>query len=220
VLKQLKQAHFLYMENKTFVLCVDLDGVVADYETAFKETVARENGLDIADMGAQLSWDFSLGNWGITDRDHYLALHTKAVVEDRMFATMPAIKGASDALWRLSDAGVWVRIVTHRLVIKHTHHVAVADTVTWLEQPRPDGRPLVPYRDICFIGTKSEVGGDCYIDDAPHNVVALRAAGNDCIVMDAAYNRDIDGARAMNWDDVEKIVFAKMDWINSNPFLG
>ena len=67
---------------------------------------------------------------------------------------------------------------------------------------------------------KREVGGDAYVDDAPHNVESLRKAGYDCIVMDAAYNRDIDGARAMNWDDVEKIVFAKMDWINSNPFLG
>lgn len=200
-----------------FVLCVDLDGVVADYEKGFKHIVALENGLNEDDLGPQTSWDFSGCNWGIRDREHYLALHTKAVVEHRMFANMPAIEGASDALWRLSDAGVWVRIVTHRLVVKNTHQAAVADTVAWLEQPRPDGRPLVPYRDICFIGTKREVGGNMYIDDAPHNVEALRAAGYDTIVMDAAYNRSVDGPRAMNWDDVERLVKAKMSWSAADP---
>ena len=206
------------MSNENvFVLCVDLDGVVADYETAFRKIVALELGLDEEEMGPQLQWDFSGSKWGIKDRDHYLALHTKAVSEHRMFENMPAIEGASDALWRLSDAGVWVRIVTHRLVVKNTYQNAVADTVSWLEKPRPDGRPLVPYRDICFIGAKRDVGGDAYIDDAPHNVVALREAGYDVIVMDAGYNRDLDGPRARNWDDVERIVMAKMDWKNNDP---
>lgn len=205
------------VDNKPFVLCVDLDGVVADYEKAFQLIVSREVGLTPEVMGPQLSWDFATGNWGIKNRDHYLELHTKAVVEERMFANMPAIEGASDALWRLSDAGVWVRIVTHRLVVKNTHHVAVEDTVTWLDQPRPDGRPLVPYRDLCFIGAKAQVGGDCYLDDAPHNIESLRKAGWDCIVMDANYNRDVPGPRARNWDEVEELVMAKMEWIASNP---
>jgi 5'-nucleotidase len=204
-------------EEQSFVLCVDLDGVVADYETAFRRIVAEENGLDESTMGPQTSWDFSGCNWGIRDREHYLALHSKAVGEHRMFATMPAIEGASDALWRLSDAGVWVRIVTHRLVVKNTHRNAVADTVAWLEQPREDGRPLVPYRDICFIGMKREVGGDAYIDDAPHNVESLRKAGYDCIVMDAAYNREVEGPRAKTWDDVERFVTQKMAWKAADP---
>jgi 5'(3')-deoxyribonucleotidase len=79
---------------------------------------------------------------------------------------------------------------------------------------------LVPYRDICFIGAKRDVGGDAYIDDAPHNVTALRGAGYDCIVMDAAYNRDLEGPRACNWSDVERLVMAKMDWQNNDPMRG
>ena len=203
--------------QKPFVLCADLDGVVADYETALRKVVATETGRDESELGPQLSWDFSECNWGIRDRDHFFEMHHKAVVEYRMFSTMPAIEGASDALWRLSDAGVWVRIVTHRLVVKNTHHVAVADTVSWLQQPRPDGRPLIPYRDICFIGDKSEVGGDCFIDDAPHNVIALREAGYPCLVMDAGYNQHIEGPRVSRWDQIEKIVLDAMHWRDSNP---
>lgn len=203
--------------NKPFVLCADLDGVVADYENAFRAICATELGRDITELGPQTAWDFNVCDWGITDRDHFYELHNKAVVDHRMFATMSAIEGASDALWRLSDAGVWVRIVTHRLTVKNTHHVAISDTVSWLQQPRPDGRPLIPYRDICFIGDKSEVGGDCFIDDAPHNVAALREAGYTCLVMDTGYNQHVDGPRVHTWVEIEKIVLEAMRWRDSNP---
>lgn len=206
-------------DQKPFVLCVDLDGVVADYETAFRKIVAQELGRDESELGPQVAWDFSTCEWGVRDREHFFELHTKAVVEHRMFATMPAIEGASDTLWRLSDAGVWVRIVTHRLVVKNTHHVAVGDTVSWLQQPREDGRPLIPYRDICFIGAKSDVGGDCYIDDAPHNVEALRKAGYPCLVMDCAYNRHVGGPRVKSWTEIEELVMQTMQWRDADPLL-
>lgn len=210
---------FVEYNDRQLTLCVDLDGVVADYETAFKTIVADELGRDPATMGPQISWDFSSCDWGIENRDHFFALHTKAVVEHRMFKTMPAMPDVSDVLWRLSDAGVWVRIVTHRLVVKNTHDVAVADTVTWLQQPREDGRPLIPYRDICFIGAKSDVGGDCYIDDAPHNVAALREAGYPCLVMDASYNRHVPGPRVSTWHEIEDRVMRAMEWRSEHPLL-
>ena len=34
--------------------------------------------------------------------------------------------------WRLSDAGVWIRIITHRLYVNWGHQEAVSDTVAWL----------------------------------------------------------------------------------------
>ncbi|MGZ7015477.1 MAG: 5' nucleotidase, NT5C type, partial [Acidimicrobiales bacterium] len=62
------------------------------------------------------------------------------------------------------------------------------------------------YRDLCFLGQKPEVEADAYIDDAPHNVMALRAAGNTVIVFDQPYNRELDGLRARSWLDVEELV--------------
>jgi hypothetical protein len=117
---------------------------------------------------------------------------------------MPPVVGAAEALWRLSDAGVWIRIITHRLCVNWGHAVAVADTVAWLDD---NG---IPYRDICFLGAKPEVEADCYVDDAAHNVEALRAAGNEVIVFDQPYNAGVADPRAHGWAEVEELVSAHM----------
>ena len=109
---------------------------------------------------------------------------------------MPVIDGCAEALWRLSDAGVWIRIITHRLYVNWGHHEAVADTVAWLDEHG------IPYRDLCFLGAKPEVQADLYIDDAPHNIEALRAAGNEVIAFAQPYNADVGGLRAATWDEV------------------
>ncbi|MEQ8839940.1 MAG: hypothetical protein RIB98_03090 [Acidimicrobiales bacterium] len=182
---------------KPFVFGVDLDGVVADYTAGFREVVAADRGVDPSSLPEDRSWDFR--EWGLSG-DDFNRLHQHAVTEVRMLATLPAFEGAADALWRLSDAGIWIRIVTHRLYVNWGHAAAVADTVSWLDTNR------VPYRDICFLGAKPEIEADCYIDDAPHNVEQLRAAGNDVIVFDQFYNREFDGLRARDWREVEAIV--------------
>ena len=51
-----------------FILCVDLDGVVADYTTAFRNYVAEIKGLDPHTMEDQTTWEFA-GVWGIRNRE-------------------------------------------------------------------------------------------------------------------------------------------------------
>ena len=182
----------------TFVLGVDLDGVCGDYTEAFRAVVAAERGVDPASLSAERSWDF--GEWGVAELGGFDAVHRTAVLEHRMFREMPVMPGAADALWRLSDAGVWIRIITHRLYVNWGHAVAVADTVEWLD------KHAIPYRDICFLGNKPEVEADCYVDDSPTNVAALRDADNLVIVYDAPYNRELDGPRASTWAEVEHLV--------------
>jgi 5'(3')-deoxyribonucleotidase len=183
--------------NAPFVLGVDLDGVCADYTAGFRAAVATYLSVDPTTLTDEVTWDFA--EWGL-DRETFLAHHRRAVVEDHLFATMPAVDGASDALWRLSDAGVWIRIITHRLISNWNHATAVADTVRWLDDQR------IPYRDLCFLGAKPEVGADLYVEDAPHNVEALRASGAAVIVFDQPYNHHLPGPRATSWDDVEDAV--------------
>ncbi len=180
-----------------FIFGVDLDGVCADYTVGFREFVAAERGVDLESLPLERSWDFR--EWDL-DADQFAAMHHKAVTEARMFRELPAIEGAADALWRLSDAGVWIRIITHRLYVNWSHEAAVVDTVAWLDEAQ------IPYRDICFLGAKPQVEAHVYIDDAEHNVSALRKAGNDVIVFDQPYNRGLKGPRAENWDQVEEIV--------------
>ncbi|NNE72430.1 MAG: hypothetical protein HKN26_02090 [Acidimicrobiales bacterium] len=185
------------MEASQFVFGVDLDGVCGDYTAAFREVVAQELGVSEDSLSLERSWNFN--EWGLSTAD-FERLHQLAVVERHIFATMPLIEGCADTLWRLSDAGVWIRIITHRLYVNWGHATAIADTVSWLDSNR------VPYRDLCFLGAKPEVSADAYIDDGPHNVIGLRRAGNTVICFDQPYNRDLSGLRAHNWAEVEDII--------------
>jgi len=161
-----------------FILGVDLDGVVADHTLRFREIMAELRGVEPETMPLERSWDFA--EWGFKP-DEYAHYHRIAVMEHNMFATMPVIDGAAEALWRLSDAGVWIRIITHRLYVHWGHAKAIADTATWLDTHR------IPYRDLCFLGKKPQVEASAYIDDAPHNVEQLRSAGNTVITFEQPY---------------------------------
>ena len=180
-----------------FILGVDLDGVVADHTYRFREIYAEMRGIDPETLPLERSWDFT--EWGIGP-DEYPALHKTAVLDHDMFRTMPVIEDAADVLWRLSDAGVWIRIITHRLYVHWGHEKAVADTAFWLDANR------IPYRDLCFLGAKPQAEAHAYIDDAPHNIIELREHDNTVIAFDQAYNRHVDGLRARSWNEVETIV--------------
>jgi len=183
--------------SSSFTLGVDLDGVVADHTRRFREILADIRGVEPETLPLERSWDF--GEWGLGPGE-YAELHRVAVMEYDMFRTMEPIEGAADALWRLSDAGVWIRIITHRLYVNWGHEKAVGDTAAWLDANR------IPYRDLCFLGAKPEADANAYIDDAPHNVEQLRALGNTTIVFDQPYNRSLPGPRARDWTEVEAIV--------------
>jgi len=187
------------VSDRAFILGVDLDGVCADHTLAFRQVVADDYGVEANSLPLERSWGFS--EWGMREGD-FERLHRIAVMERRMFRDMPVVRGAAEALWRLSDAGIWIRIITHRLYVNWGHEIAISDTAHWLDTHR------LPYRDLCFLGAKPEVEADMYIDDAPHNIEALRELGNEVIVFDQPYNAGLPGPRATSWTEVEEIVVA------------
>jgi 5'-nucleotidase len=184
--------------TSAFVLGVDLDGVCADYTKGFRNFCAERLNRDPATLPLERSWDFR--EWGFDDAQ-FEEMHSAAITEGRLLANLEVIEGAAESLWRLSDAGVWIRIVTHRLYVNWGHGAAAGDTVEWLDRAR------IPYRDLCFLGAKSDVGADAYIDDGPHNIESLRAAGRTAIVFEQPYNRGLGGLRARNWAEVEELVY-------------
>ncbi len=183
----------------SFVFGVDLDGVCADYTLGFRQIVAEHRGVAPESLTLERSWGFE--EWGV-DEEEFNRLHLYAVTERRLLRHLPQLEGCADALWRLSDAGIWIRIITHRLYTNWGHATAIGDTVAWLDAAQ------IPYRDICFLGAKPEVEADAYIDDAPHNIEALRATGNPVIVFEQPYNRHLEGPRAHDWQEVEELVMA------------
>jgi len=181
----------------TFVLGVDLDGVCAEYTLGFRRIVAERLGVSEESLPIERGWDFA--EWGFEPGD-FEDHHRHAVVDHHMFRNLEAIDGAAETLWRLSDAGIWIRIITHRLYVNWGHEKAVGDTAAWLDQNR------IPYRDLCFLGAKPEAEADVYIDDAPHNVEELRRRGNRVIVFDQPYNRHCAGPRARDWSQAESLI--------------
>ena len=186
--------------TESFVLGVDLDGVCAEHTLGFRRIVAERLGVAEESLPLERGWDFA--EWGFEPGD-FEDHHRHAVVEQRMFRHLDPVDDAAETLWRLSDIGVWIRIITHRLYVNWGHKVAVADTVEWLDKAR------IPYRDLCFLGAKPHVEADLYIDDSPHNIAALRQAGNEVIVFDQPYNRDERDPRAVTWAEVEEIVLER-----------
>jgi len=185
------------------VLGVDLDGVCADYEGAFRASVARQYDRPPDSMPPQTVMD-AYSQWGLTF-EAFEEAHRRAVLEDRIFRHMAPLPGVSDALWQLSDAGVWIRIITHRLIFNWAHETSAADTAAWLDAHQ------IPYRDLCFIGDKPNVGADLYVDDSPANILSLRAAGRTAIVFDQPYNRDLPAPRAHSWDTVVELVVQELE---------
>lgn len=185
-------------DDNRFVLGVDLDGVCGDYMEALRAAAADRLGVPLGDLTKDVSWGCE--EWGITSMEEFNALHRFAVMERRIMAKMDTIPGVAEALWRLSDAGVWIRIITHRLYVNWGHATVAADTVDWLD------RSAIPYRDLCFVAAKSSVAADAYVDDSPSQIEGFRKAGRSAIVFDQPYNRHLPGPRARNWGEVEALV--------------
>jgi 5'(3')-deoxyribonucleotidase len=118
---------------------------------------------------------------------------------------MPEIEGASETLWELSDAGVYIRVLTHRLFHNGDHRSVTTDTVGWLDDGppgtvlSPGRRNFIPYRDLCFVSNKPEINASLYIDDGPHNIISLREAGANVLIFNQLYNENFDGPRAFTW---------------------
>ena len=184
------------------VLGVDLDGVCADFYARMREIAAEWLEVDLSSLTKDVS--YGLTEWGIRDEDHYRQLHRFAVTQRDLFETCAPIKGAATTLRRLSDEGYRIRIITHRLFINFFHEASVRQTIRWLDKHG------VPYRDLCFMGEKDQVGADVYIDDSPDNLTALRAAGHYAICFANSANKGIEAPRARKWEEVYTLI--KQRW--------
>jgi 5'(3')-deoxyribonucleotidase len=184
-------------EGSTFVLGVDLDGVCADFYAGLRHIAAEWLGVPIEQLTPEVS--YGLPEWGIA-QEQYEDLHRFAVLHRKLFVNLEPIAGAAATIRRLSERGIRIRLITHRLFIKHIHEETIRQTVSWLDHHD------VRYWDLCFMADKGAVGADLYIEDAPKNVKELRALGHPTIVFTNSTNRDLDGLRADDWREAEKLV--------------
>lgn len=178
--------------KKPFVLGLDLDGVVGDYVSALRNVVSLEKGLDPKDMSEPVEFNMSkAAGWSIKDTAEYFSLHQMGVRKYRIYRDLPVLEDAVEALKLISEAGVRIKVVTHRLLTKGDHNIVIGDTSEWLEKNN------IPFSDICFVEDKAAVNADVYIEDAPHNITALQneLGVSRVLIYDQLYNRGVEGVR-------------------------
>ncbi len=190
-------------DDRFFVLGVDLDGVVADFYRGLRPIAAEWLGVPVDSLTP--SPGYALAEWNLSPMGTYDDLHRFAVTQRELFRQLEPMPGAAAALRRLSRQAIRIRIITHRLYIRHFHYEAVSQTVAWLDHHG------IPYWDLCFMKDKTAVGAALYIEDAPANIVRLRADGNPTIVFSNSTNQHLAAPRAESWDEVERLVLAHRD---------
>ena len=193
------------MDEKSFILGVDLDGVVGDFYGAMRKIAAEWLGRTQESLTENVG--FGLNEWGLEDSGGYNRLHRFAVTQRNLFRDMVPIKDAPSVLRKLSGCGIRIRIITHRLFLKYSHKDTITQTVDWLDYWD------IPYWDLCFMADKGAVGAHVYIDDSPENIKNLRSLGCHTIVFSNSTNIELPAPRANSWLDVERLVMeARKEW--------
>jgi len=188
------------MADARFVLGVDLDGVCADFYGGLRPIAAEWLGVAVELLSPDVT--HGLPEWDLDRAGGSEQLHRFAVVQRDLFRRLDPFPGAPAVLRRLAARDVRIRIITHRLFIKHFHREAVEQTTQWLEYHG------IPYWDLCFMKDKAAVGANLYLEDSPGNVRLLRADGHPTIVFTNSTNVGVEPPRANDWAEVETLVNA------------
>jgi 5'(3')-deoxyribonucleotidase len=175
-------------------LGIDLDGVVADFNSGWISRYNQEFAADVA-FDAVVAWDAipslthfrHMGEFWAWARDHD---------GHSLFRHLETYPGALETLRRLSRRNDIVVVTTKP-------GWAIHDTFAWLAEHR------VPTREVHITGTKSQVACDVYLDDAPHvlwELVQHRPKAMVCRFV-RPWNERVPGAiDVAGWDEFAELV--------------
>lgn len=191
------------------VVGLDLDGVCADYTAGLQQYMVNHGYPDALSYPPPDQYNLvKATGWPFASFKEYQSLH-RAAVADHLYRDLPVLPGASEALHRISEAEVHIRIVTHRLFIGGHHQTIVTDTAAWLEQHK------IPYMSLCFTGLKDSISASLYVEDSPRNIEELRSSKQHCVIFDQPYNQALLGPRIVNWSEGAEVVLSELNQIRS-----
>ncbi len=157
------------MKRGNLRLGIDLDGVVADFNSGWIERYNRDFGADLT-VEQIVEWDAP------THLTHFSGMGefwnwSRTCGEGRsLFRYLRPYTDALESLHRLRRRG-------HRIVILTTKpNFAIHDTFAWLADNE------VPTTEVHILDDKTCVDCDVYLDDADHNLEALSTAHPDSTI--------------------------------------
>jgi len=172
---------------------VDMDGVLADFNTGWMRRYNRDFGTTLEASMVQ-QWD---GLYTLTHFDSMASFWAWAQGEgSSTFRDAPPLPGAIEAIKRI---GARHRVV----VVSSKFDWAIPDSLAWLADHG------VPAREVHFLWDKSLADCDIYLDDAPHQLAELTAALPDAVVcrMVHPWNRPMEGVEDVHsWEEFEAVV--------------
>lgn len=143
-------------------LGIDLDGVVADFNAGWISKYNEHFGTELTAEHVDI-WDAPTLLTHFTDMGEFWAWARTSGGGASIFRVLQPYQGAVDALDRLAKR--------HRVVIVTTKpNFAIHDTYEWLAEHR------IPTTEVHIVDDKTTVDCDIYLDDADHNLAALRRA--------------------------------------------
>lgn len=168
----------------------DLDNVAVDIMAGAKAALARDHQLAVSEIiETHIYWTpFSHSDPAIAEK---LVPSLSFWDREDVLLGSPAVEGSRDAAWRLHDLGLLACYITRR-----PPHVADL-TLQWL---RDGGWPDVPvehvgnrnadeYFKVCKSTVCRRYGVSHMMDDLADEAIALREAGIEILLIDAAVGR-------------------------------
>jgi 5'(3')-deoxyribonucleotidase len=178
-------------------LGIDLDGVVADFNTGWIRLYNAEFGSSLTTEQVTM-WGAPMTLTHFESMGEFWRWASRAANGVSIFRVLVPFPGALEALHRLA--------VDHSIVIVTTKpQFAIGDTFEWLEEH------ALPTREVHIVDDKPLVDCDLFLEDADHNLEALRDRRPDSIVCRYVrpWNRPHEGVVDVeDWADFEQVVAA------------
>ncbi len=186
------------MKRRRLRLGIDLDGVVANFNEGWINRYNRDFGADL-NVDQVVEWDAP------TQLTHFAGMRefwdwARTCGEGKsLFRPLGTYPDALDSLEELHRSG-------HRIVILTTKpNFAIHDTYEWLAQNE------IPTTEVHIVEDKTAVDCDIYLDDADHNLEALRLTrpGSTVCRFVRPWNSPADGlVDVVDWPSFVEIVSA------------
>jgi 5'(3')-deoxyribonucleotidase len=178
-------------------LGIDLDGVVADFNSGWIERYNAEFGAELA-LADVTMWNAPVGLTHFASMGEFWSWAETCGDGASLFRVLEPYPEAVETLQRLARRDTIVIVTTKP-------HFARRDTFAWLEDHR------VPASEVHIVDAKHEIACDVYLDDADHNLRSIRVARPEALVVRYVrpWNRAHEGVVDVEeWAQFERLLTA------------